>query len=227
MVAGEILLFMTQDALPVDEHFVETLTAPLLANKACASYARQLPKLDAPPPEAFGRQFNYPEVSHFRTATDVRGMGIKAFFFSNVASAVVKNAFWKVGGFPINVIMNEDMFLCAKLLRDGGTVAYQAEAKVYHSHAYSLSQQFRRYFDIGVAMTQCASLLQGAGVGAEGVRFAMQQLYYLMKIGAWEWIPRSLTETLLKYIAIQLGSRERIIPKFAKKVLSMHAFYWG
>lgn len=118
------------------------------------------------------------------------------------------------------------MLLCAKLLRAGHRVAYQADARVRHSHDYTVAQQFRRYFDIGVSIAQAGPLLDGARPGGEGVRFTVAQLRYLARARAWEWIPRTVVETGAKYVGFHLGMRERALPGGMKRRLSMHPFFW-
>jgi len=226
LVDGELLVFLTQDALPADEHFLERLTAPLRDGTAAASYARQLPYDDAFPPERLARTWNYPAVSHMRCAADSTGKGVKAFFFSNVASAVRRDRYLAIGGFPEDVIMNEDMVLCARLLAAGEHIAYCADAVVLHSHNYSISQQFRRYFDIGAFFASHGHQLPGSDVGAEGARFALNQLLELLRLGRPVWAVRSVIENGAKFLAFQLGRRNRLLPRALKRRLSMHAFHW-
>ncbi len=85
-------------------------------------------------------------------------MGIKTFFFSNVFSAIRRKEFEEIGGFPENVIMFEDMLFAAKLIERGYKIAYVPEAKVIHSHDYSLVQQFRRYYQAGVSFKETHGL---------------------------------------------------------------------
>ena len=158
LAQGHVLVFMTQDALPVDRSFLGELARPIPQGCEAAACARQVPRSDAPPPE-----------SHIRAISDVPRMGFKAFFFSNVASAVSREALCAVGGFPERVIMDEDVLLCARPLCAGYRAAPQAEAAVYHSHHYTLSQQFKRYFDIGTFISQAGEALEGAKTGEEGV----------------------------------------------------------
>jgi len=227
LVDGELLVFLTQDALPADEHFLERLTAPLRDGTAAASYARQLPYDDAYPPERLARTWNYPAVSHVRGAADSAGMGVKAYFFSNVASAVRRDRFEAIGGFPDDVIMNEDMVLCARLLAAGDRVAYCADAVVRHSHNYSIAQQFRRYFDIGAFFASHGHLLPGSAVGAEGARFAISQLLALLRLGKPWWAMRSVIENGAKFVAFRLGRRNRLLPNALRRRFSMHAFHWS
>lgn len=226
MARGEILVFMTQDALPVDETFLEALTLPIRKGEVAAAYARQLPYPDTPPPEAFARGFNYPAESQVKSLEDLPRLGMKTFFFSNVASAIDREVFEQLGGFPEHVIMNEDMHFAAKLLMSGRKIAYQAEAKVFHSHDYRLGQQFRRNFDIGVSMTQARGWPRGTSAGGEGARFALGQLGFLLSRGRWRWVPRTLAELGLKYFAFQLGWRQHWLPLGLKRMLSLHRQYW-
>lgn len=223
---AEILVFMTQDAIPANERWLEELIAPILSGEAVATFARQLPRPGAPLLEQFSRYFNYPSASRSRNAADIERLGVKAFFFSNVCSAVRADVFWEVGGFPEHVIMNEDMTLAAKLLRAGHTLKYAAESEVIHSHEYTLKQQFRRNFDVGVFFADAGALLAGASVGGEGLRFVREQLRYVLRHGRANLIPWVLMEAATKFTAFQLGKRHRFFPLTLKKKLSMHSYHW-
>jgi rhamnosyltransferase len=225
LARGGLLVFMTQDALPANPHFLTELAQPIRAGLAAAAYARQLPYPDAFPSEAFARTFNYPPVSSLRSVEDIPRLGLRAFFFSNVASMVAATTFLEVGRFPERTIMNEDMLLCAKLLRAGHRVAYRSESCVFHSHNYSLGQQFKRNFDIGAFVAQFRTELTEVRTGEAGLTFALGQIKHLVG-GAWTWIPRTVLELGLKWTAYQLGQREQSIPVVWKRRLSMHRHYW-
>ena len=65
---AEILIFMTQDALPADRNLVGNLVQAVAGNeKTGAAYARQLPKNDCGFLEKYTRSFNYPEQSCLKT----------------------------------------------------------------------------------------------------------------------------------------------------------------
>jgi rhamnosyltransferase len=217
---------MTQDALPAKPDFLAELARPIREAAAVAAYARQIPYPNAFPPEAFARAFNYPPISSLRSQADIQHLGLRAFFFSNVASMASRAAFEAVGRFPERTVMNEDMLLCAKLLHAGHKVAYRAEAVVFHSHNYRLEQQFRRNFDIGAFVAQSGAALGETRTGEAGVKFALGQLKHLVSSGAWAWVPRTTLELGLKFVAYQLGRRERLIPLSWKRQLSMHPHYW-
>ncbi len=223
---GSVLVFMTQDAVPADECWLEKLISPIASGEVVATFARQIPKEDAGPLERFARGFNYPAKSRVKKLADVSELGYKAFFFSNVCSAVRADVFWEVGGFPEGVILNEDVLLCAKLLRAGYEVKYEAEARVCHSHNYGLLQQFKRNFDIGTSVAQAGSALEGARTGGEGLRFVVGQAKYVLRVGTPLSLFRVFGEATVKLVAFSLGKRERYIPCLVKRHLSMHSFFW-
>jgi rhamnosyltransferase len=220
------LVFMTQDVLPSTPSVLFKLSRNLGEGRVVATFARQLPRPEASLLERFSRYFNYPEQSQIRTQADIERLGVKAFFFSNVCSAVRADVFWEVGGFPEDVIMNEDMTLAAKLLRAGHTIKYVAEAEVIHSHDYTLAQQFRRNFDVGAFFADAGPELDGAKVGGEGLRFVCEQLRYVLRHSRPDLIARVIAESAAKFTAFQLGRHHRWLPLSLKKRLSMHNYHW-
>ena len=164
-VSSEFAIFLTQDAIPADEHMIAELIKPMQADSNIAiCYGRQLPKPDARPLERFAREFNYPDESVLKTKNDIETLGLRTFFCSNSCSAIRCSIFNKLGGFKNNVIANEDMLFAAKAVLQGYSVYYSATAKVYHSHSYSLSQIFTRYFNIGRFFADNKGILKHASL---------------------------------------------------------------
>ncbi len=84
--SGDIVCFMTQDAVPADDFYIENLIAPILTDdRVAVSSGRQLPKDDARRFERLVREFNYGPESNIRTKADIATMGIKAYFATDVA----------------------------------------------------------------------------------------------------------------------------------------------
>lgn len=202
---GDMLIFMTQDALPLDHTLFRTLTAPLQTSDIAAAFGRHTPRPDASPLEVFARQFSYPDSESIKGLDTVKQQGIKAFRFSNVCSAVKKEVFFKIGMFPHDIRSNEDMILAAKLILDGYRVAYIPKAIVIHSHNYSLLQQFRRYSDIGSSLKQHSWILQYAQAEREGIRFIKEQLSFVLQRHEYRWIPYIFLESMTKYLGYRIG----------------------
>lgn len=168
--SGEIVVFLTQDAVPADEHFLEKLIRPLKEKKVAVTTGRQLPKANASPMERLVRAFNYPAESHIRSEADVDKMGIKTFFCSDVCAAYNRGIYLELGGFDYPLKTNEDMFYAAKAIRNGYRVAYAADAEVYHSHNFTLREQYRRNRIQGYEIERHRDLLGEVSKESEGIR---------------------------------------------------------
>jgi rhamnosyltransferase len=223
---GDILVFMTQDALPADKFVVERLTDALKGPGVAASYARQIARADASPPEAFVRAFNYPSEPLVKTIAQIPMLGFKTFFFSNVCSSIRKDVFNELGGFPEGVIMDEDMLFAARAINNDYSIVYVPEASVFHSHQYDWFGQFRRYFDIGVSFRGHGNLLRVGTMGGEGMRFVREELQFLWKNNARFWIPYVLIELVCRYAGYAMGYRYPYVPRFLRRLMSLHRNYW-
>jgi rhamnosyltransferase len=223
---ADILVFLTQDVILAEADAIARLLESFVDPKIGATFGRQLPRLGALPIEAHARLFNYPAVSSVRTLESRAEMGFKAIFISNSFSAYRRTALMAVGGFPDDVIFGEDTTAAAKLLLAGWKVGYVAEARAYHSHSYTCSQEFKRYFDIGVLHAREGWLLREfGGASSEGGRFVRSELRYLW-YGHAKYIPSALVRTFLKFAGYKLGRNESKLSSRLKRKLSMHAGFW-
>lgn len=223
---GEVMVFLTQDTIFKDSYCLENLITPLKEEVIAASYARQIPKNDANPIEVFVRHFNYPLERIIKGIDDLPRLGIKTFFFSNVCSAIKRRHYEEVGGFPEKTIMNEDMFLAAKLLIKGYKIIYQPEAAVYHSHNYSLGRQFKRYFDIGVFFSRNKWIKNMVRSEREGMKYLKEEIRFLFENGWKAWIPYALADTAARFVGYRMGVMEKMIPISLKKMLSLNKLFW-
>jgi rhamnosyltransferase len=226
LAIGEILVFLTQDALPAHPDFLEQLTKPILEGKAVMTYACQRAVQSANPLERFFREFRFPDQSQTRRLEPNQPLSVRDVAFSNAAAAYRTNVFWELGGFPEGVILGEDVMLVAKALKAGYTVGYCAEATVWHTHDYSVLQQFKRYFDIGACYSRAGDALGGQQAGGEGLRFAKAQYKYLLQNKAYGWLPRAMLELGAKWLGYKLGFLERKLPLWAKKAMSLQPLFW-
>jgi len=226
LAKGDILVFITQDAIPMDEYFIEKIIAPLDEPHIAASYGRQIPRPDAKPPERFSRLFNYPDTPLINDKESIQKVGIKAFFFSNVCSAIRRKEFEEMGGFPEGIIMNEDMLFANRLIMRGYKIAYVPDARVIHSHNYSCLQQFRRYFDIGVFLRMSIDSVRGLKIEDTGMRFLIEESRYLIKNSSYTWLPYLLVESISKFTGYKLGYYHNLLPTPVRMLFSMHNNYW-
>lgn len=222
----DIYVFMTQDAYLEDPHALEKIVAPFADQEIGAVCGRQLPHLDANPLASHARIFNYPSTSQVKTMADAAELGIKAAFMSNSFAAYRREALVEVGGFPKHVIFAEDMYVAAKMLLAGWKVAYEGSAECRHSHNYTIAEEFRRYFDMGVFHAREPWIRQSfGGAGGEGMRYVISELKYLgfKRLHLW---PGALVRNAAKLLGYKLGQNERRLPKGLKQKIGMYKHYW-
>lgn len=222
----EIVVFLTQDAILADQYALGNLISVFDDKSVSVAYGRQLPRSEAGPIETFARLHNYPTNSETRSMADVPSLGFKACFCSNSFAGYRISDLSRNGGFPDNVIFGEDALAVASIVQHGGSIRYEATAAVIHSHRYSLVQEFKRYFDIGVMHYRAADLLSAFGTpqGA-GRAFVTAEQRFLIR-NAPLFIPEALLRTMIKYIAYKLGLRESSFPIEIKRKISMNRGFW-
>jgi rhamnosyltransferase len=223
----EVVVFLTQDAVPAGPDTIARIVGAFADPEVGAAYGRQLPHPGARAIEAHARLFNYPAQSYVLRPREAASAGVKATFCSNSFAAYRRQALEMVGGFPSGTIFGEDVATTGRMLLSGWAKAYVAEACVHHSHHYSLTEEFRRYFDIGVMHARSPWLLERFGwAGGEGRRFVKSELHHLARHEP-AAIPSALLRTAIKLAAYHCGRREARIPRPVKRRISLNRRYWA
>ena len=227
---ADVMIFMTQDAVPADEFLVEKLVEVLETGRevttVAVAYARQLPQKDCHIVKQYTRQFNYPEQSRIKTKADIPVLGIKTFFCSDVCAAYRKDLFEELGGFESPVIFNEDMFFAANAISHGYGVAYAAEAKVVHSHNYTMRQQFHRNFDLAVSQKQHPEIFEQVSSETEGMKLVKSTVAYLFKIRKPWLIFHFGMQCVGKYAGFWLGKHYEKLSRKQILKYTMSPGYW-
>ena len=226
LIHDDFLVFLTQDAILANAFALEKIVECFADPDTGVVYGRQLPRLQAGHIESHARLFNYPATSRQSKFADCKQLGIRAVFNSNSFAAYRPEALMSVGGFPAHAIVSEDVYVAVKMLQHNWNVVYCADAQVYHSHDYTMMQEFCRYFDIGVfhAREHWMAELLGRHEG-EGLKFLKSEWRYLFKMAPY-LIPVSLLRTIFKYLGYRLGKLEGFLPVFVKRRCSMQKSYW-
>lgn len=224
--SADVVICMTQDAVPKDRHLVANLMRPLADPRVWASYARQLPAEGCRETERYTRGFNYPEESIVKGKEDLGRLGIKTFFCSNVCAAWRRDKYLELGGFVKKTIFNEDMIYAGTLIRRGGLIAYCADALVVHSHNYSAAQQFHRNFDLAVSQQMHPEVFGGVRSESEGIRLVRKSLAHCIRIGR-PWLMFGvITQSAGKFLGYKLGQRYRRLPRAVILRCTMNRSFW-
>lgn len=225
--SGDILIFLTQDAIFSDSRSIEEILKVFQDKEVAAAYGRQLAHEDT---NIFGkhlRSFNYPASSYVRTLDDKEKYGIKTSFLSDSFSAYRRTILEEVQWFKSGLIFGEDAHIGAKILKAKYALAYASQAKVYHSHSYTILEEFKRYFDVGVFHKRENWILETFGKAeGEGTRFIKSEFNYLLKHHAYFRILESFFRNAMKYLGYKLGSNYESFPVAIIKKLSLHPQWW-
>lgn len=229
---ADIMIFMTDDAVPADQYLVERLVAAFEkpgpeGETVALAYGRQLPAKDCKRIERLNRDFNYPRESRVKTEKDLTQMGIKTYFASNACCAYRRDIFLKQGGFINKTIFNEDMIYAAGVIKAGYAVMYAADARVIHSHNLSAGQQFRRNFDLAVSQADHPEVFEGIPSEGEGIRMVKKTAGKLIKTGYVWLIPSLVFSSGCKYLGYLLGKRYRRLPPWMVRLCTSNLEYWN
>lgn len=219
-----IVVMVTQDINP-EIGALDRLVEPLLQGNASIAYGRQLPHHGAGLLEAFSRHFNYGQQSFIAGIEQHQTLGAQLFFCSNAFAAYSTEALDSIGGFR-STLFGEDTLAVAELIRQGHKIAYSAEAVVRHSHNYSLLQEFRRHFDIGLSRKLNASLLECSRSDTKrGSQYAKKLLSTVAK-EAPSLLPYAIAQLACKWAGYQCGKYGKKAPLWFKKRVSSQPAYW-
>lgn len=138
---GDIVVFVNSDAPPLHDDFLALLTAPLVAGDADAVWARQIAR---PAARASTR------LDHARMFGDSPPPASWGPRFSLAASAILRRRLVE-RRFSECVQYSEDLEWVVDAARRGLVVRYVPEARVEHSHDYTLREAAKRFFEEGRA----------------------------------------------------------------------------
>lgn len=233
---GDFLVFLTQDATPADDCWLDNLLAPLLADtQVVGAFSRHLPRPRCHPME--WRRIVQEELSGM---TESRINSLRdnpeyernpAFyhFFANVSS-VLRRDIWERFPYPV-VEFGEDQLWAKQVLEAGYKTAYCADSLVYHSHGYGPWANFCRHFDHfwglskKMAIAPQRSLMECAPLA---VRAAKKDLsFWKYRTGhnrmrvIMEWGLTAVSWHLAANLGVWLGERSDRLPYKMCQLLSL------
>ncbi len=202
--AGEVVVFNNADAVPLDESWLSALVKPLrdAPDRPAFTFANQLPRADA---QALVRKDNE------RAFGDGTVQATWRFFFSLASSATQRRNLVEVP-FDESIQYSEDVewtWRNARRERDPVRIVYCPDARVEHSHNYTLRELARRFRGEGAAdraifgdAPNLARELLGAG------RETLRDWAYLLgRPKDWREIPLAPVRRLVQRVAHWRGMR--------------------
>ncbi len=205
LARGEILVYITQDALPLRDDWLQRLLDNFADPSVAMVCGRQIPWQHTKPPEKFFYLYNFPDFKIRITAHDPDYYHDN-LFISDVNSALRKDI-WQQFRFSDKIIVAEDKELAARLLAAGWTIIYEAAAPVYHAHELSLKEAFDRFFLYGIALAQgSGGLPRSRNWLAHRLVHVIQEMKFVLSQNRWwYWLPYSIAYELSKLLGIACG----------------------
>jgi rhamnosyltransferase len=125
------------------------------------------------------------------------------------------------------IIFGEDMHAAGQLLLKGKSIAYCAEAQVFHSHNYTVIQDFRRYFDMGVFHESEKWLLEKFGrAEKQASRYVRSEIEFLMNRKKHHLLAHALLRSIAKYTGYRMGRSHRYLPHRLNRTIGMNHLWW-
>ncbi len=139
---GDIIAITSGHCVPIDTHWLQQLCQPILDGVTEYAYGRQFggPKSHFSEHRIFAKY--YPERSNIPQ---------EGFFCNNANAALLKTT-WERYRFDEELTGLEDMEFAQRFVREGGKVAYVADAGVYHYHSETWPQVRRRFEREAIAL---------------------------------------------------------------------------
>ncbi len=223
---SDIVMFMTQDALPLDRNLTSVLLEAFEDEKCGAAYARQIPRKEHGLIEMYTRTFNYPERDRRQNLDTLGEYGIKTYFCSDACAAYRRDLYYELGGFEQPCIFNEDMLLSYRMVSAGYSIVYCSQAHVLHSHRYSGLQQFRRNFDLGVSQAQHREIFEQVSSVSEGKRLVLGTAKFLVRRGRILSVIYLIYLSGMKWLGYKAGRSYRRLPAGLIRRFTMNQSYW-
>jgi rhamnosyltransferase len=225
LATGEILVVLSQDAIPSSGEWLRALISSFSDPGVGAVYGKQLPK-----PGSTGERQDvlgtlYGEQRMVKDPSCSK-RDYRFYHFSD-ANAAIRRSVWQATRFPEELKVFEDLGIAKRILDRGWKIVYEPAASVYHSHQHTTLGLFKRYFDIGFTFRQL-------GIWNEGTKASLLQ-------DAWKLVRRkvarfdrngngrkaraSLSQDLAKSAGMLLGLNERFLPLILKRRMSAFRVY--
>lgn len=220
---GEFIVFLTQDACPINEYWLQRLIEPMKMDKAIAG--------------GFGIHYPYPDCNlldkrditiHFngfgqdntiyyledreRYKNEEGYRHLLAYFSDN--NSCLRRCVWEIYPYK-DVNFAEDQIWAKEIIELGYKKVYTPFAGVYHSHNYKLSTYFKRYFDEYKGLYEVHEykiLPSKALIIPAAIKHILNDIKYISKqselgIGKkFYWTYYSIVRDFSRYIAGYLGS---------------------
>jgi rhamnosyltransferase len=224
---GEILIFLSQDAIPASDLWLSKLISNFDDVKVGAVYGRQIPKQGS-----FGERQETLDTVYgtnriVKDPAHRNGLGYRFYLFSNANSAI-RRSVWQSTGFPEELKVFEDLGIAKRILDGGWKIVYEPEAAVYHSHNHTTVGLFKRYFDIGYTLKHL-EIWDAPGtrksLWRDGCKMIQKKLSRSRDMSVKRPSANGIRQDMAKSFGLFLGLNQACLPLALKRRLSAYRVF--
>jgi rhamnosyltransferase len=222
LATGEILIWLSQDAVPASDLWLHKLVSNFEDPKVGAVYGRQLPKQGSFAERQDTLDTVYGARKLIKDPAHRNGLGYRFYHFSD-ANAAIRQSVWQATRFPEELKVFEDLGIAKLILDSGWKIVYEPEASVFHSHNHSTIGLFKRYFDIGYTLKRL-NIWDAPGTRQSLTRDAWGMLKKKVRRdgddGTRRSAGRGIQQDIAKSVGLFLGLNQACLPLVLKRHLS-------
>ena len=222
LASGEILVFLSQDAIPSSDRWLDAMVANFSDSSVGAVYGRQVPRPGSSSEREDALDVIYGEQKIVKDPAHRNGLGYRFYHFSDANSAM-RRSVWEATSFPEDLKVFEDLGIAKRILDSGWKIVYEPEACVFHSHAHTTSDLFKRYFDIGYTL-KVLNIWDAPGTRKSMLRDVCKLLKSKARrvgeTGSGRSAGEGLRQDIAKSIGLFLGLNQNYLPLVVKRRLS-------
>lgn len=202
----DFLFFMTQDVF-LQEFAIENAINFIIGKSCALVYGKQ--EVDLEKGDFFelcSRSFNYGDEDMIKDKNDSDRLGIKTIFCSDAFAIYNLKKIKSVGYFGNKANFAEDMLIASKLVENGEQIGYCSKAKVFHTHHYTILDEYKRYILIGKFQEEYKhELRKYHSLNREGMKLVVNEIIFLTRNMKFNLIFSSLVRNFSKFLGIKIG----------------------
>jgi rhamnosyltransferase len=224
LAKGEILVFLSQDAIPSSNTWLRAIAANFSDPSVGAAYGRQLPKPGSSLERQDALDTIYGGERVVKDPAQRNGLGYRFYHFSDV-NAAIRRTVWQATRFPEDLRVFEDLGIAKRILDAGWKIVYEPEACVFHSHYHTTLGLFKRYFDIGYTLRRLQIWSAGSTRSSllrDAHRLLMSKLQRVKGRDDARRASHAIAQDLVKSAGLFLGLQQAYLPSGLKRHLSAH-----
>lgn len=219
---NDIVVFLTQDAIPNDSTWLSSLVAPFVDPTVGGVYGRQIPPECIGPVRRCAMAYVYPARREVRDPAGAHNFPLAMVRFSNANSAIRRDLLTRLR-FDERALVCEDHGMCRDILSSGYKIVYEPKASVIHGHQRTLFSEFQWAVDNGISLVRMGILGDVNGARAElryGLKGVAEQIRYLAEKRQYHHALISLCTNAVRWLGMQFGKREDRLPVWLVRRLS-------